>query len=166
MAFGRGKFGRKVRSTLKIRHLKFYDLISKIHEKNPKKHTPPPKPPFFFGGGVGSEMNKTRQHRRGVQFIIAFILSFFSKENELSEILEKNNEENENLLIEIQRLRGHMTENLHLTTAYRKEKTNLGNNIPNIEKIMKETENLKKEIQESQHQQVIFSRNIFGVKHA
>ena len=66
MAFGRAKFGRKVRSTLKNHHVKFYDLISKIHEKNPKKHTPPQKKPFFGGGGVGSEMNKSRQHRRGV----------------------------------------------------------------------------------------------------
>ena len=46
MAFGRAKFGRKARSTLKKFHVKFYDLISKIHEKNPKKHTPPKTPHF------------------------------------------------------------------------------------------------------------------------
>ena len=74
-------FGRKVRLTLKNRHIKFYDLISKIHEKNPKKHTPPQKKKtFFFGGGVGSEMNKTRQHRRGV-FAVKKKLSKRKKDN-------------------------------------------------------------------------------------
>ena len=58
MAFGREKFGRKVRSTLKNRHVKFYDLILKIHEKNPKKHTPP-KTPLFLGG-VGSDLKWTK----------------------------------------------------------------------------------------------------------
>ena len=80
MAFGRSKFGRKVRSTFTKRHVKFYDLISKIHEKNLKKHTPPQKKkkkPFFLGGGgVGSEMNKIRQHRRGVIIILLSVHLF------------------------------------------------------------------------------------------
>ena len=50
---------------LKNRHVKFYNLISKIHEKNSKQHTSK-TPLFFLGGGGGSEMNKSQQHRRGV----------------------------------------------------------------------------------------------------
>ena len=59
----------------------FFQFFSKIHEKNPKKHTPPKKKKtlFFGGGGVGSEMNKTRQHRRGVHQTCLFVV-FFSSE--------------------------------------------------------------------------------------
>jgi hypothetical protein len=35
----------------KKRHVKFYDLITKIHEKNPKNI--PPNPSLFFRGGGG-----------------------------------------------------------------------------------------------------------------
>ena len=66
-------FGRNVRLTLKNRHVKFYDLISKIHQKIPKKHTP-----FFLGGGVGSEMNKTRQHRRDVLNVVNLVKNILS----------------------------------------------------------------------------------------
>ena len=46
-------------------------ISSQKFMKKIQKNIPPPKKkkPFlgFFGGGGGSEMNKTRQHRRGVK---------------------------------------------------------------------------------------------------